>query len=448
MRTSQGMVKASASLAMVTVAICIAIQCADPATAIGHRIVRQLSKAGDVSTYPDIAFLPRGRAIATWVELGRDNKYTVMVSEMAERRAGWSKATALSGEMNLATQPAIATTSTGAAVVAWYGETSTGDYVATSSQVSPRAGWSPVLDLSGVNAGGVPTVAADGADEAIVAWSTGVQPSQVRAAEFNLVTRHVASAVVLQRSSAPLLRVSAAADRSGGAVVAWERYKAGSALGASGITNTIEVATQASRGARWASPVQLGTEYEPSGENSATTHLPGPSVALASDGRIAVCWQGLSHGLTVPETDFGSTGSGWPHPEVASHRSALNPQVAVGRYGSATVVWEHNGSVEVDATRWGTRWPRAKTLQKNGRSGSSGLQIAENARGQAVASWSGGTAEVVARRLSGRWRRPQRLGSGGVARVAIDGHGDAAIAWQRPTVRPRGISIVAADLRV
>lgn len=445
---SEEIIRVPGRLVAWTLITTVAMLCAQTSTAVGRVIVRQLSKAGDVSTYPDVANLPRGRAIVTWTELGHDNKYTVMSSEMTGRSAGWSKAKALSGEMNLAAQPVVATTAAGAAVVVWYAETSAGDYVAAASRAAPYAAWSKPFNISGINAGGIPTVAADGADSALVAWSTGVGPSQVRATEFNLGTRRFMPAVVLQQARVPLLRVSAAANARGQAVVVWERYRAGAPLGSSGITNTVEAATQTSPEAPWSGPHPLGTEYEPAGQNSATTQLPGPHVALSSDGRIATCWQGRSHGLAVPDADFGAIKSGWQHLETASHRSALDPQVAVSSNGGATLIWEHKGSIQVDSTRWDKRWPRARTLQGSRQTNSSDPQIVENGKGRVVASWSSGAVQVAVHRLSDRWTRPRRLGAGGVATVAIDGNRDATIAWQHPTIRPRGISVVATNLHI
>ena len=165
-----------------------------------------------------------------------------------------------------------------------------------------------------------------------------------------------------------------------------------------------------------------------------------PDVSVGPTGVAAVVWVAAGDVQVAVQP----TGQPWGAARNASDNptwSDTDPQVEVGPAGIATVVWAGQNAASTivrskTASAASISAQDALTPQVTGTF--SGLSLARNAAGDAVAAWrwdgAGGSYVQAARRLNGAaWSAPQAQGTvpsvADAPSVTLDGSGNAALGW-------------------
>jgi len=210
-----------------------------------------------------------------------------------------------------------------------------------------------------------------------------------------------------------------AVDRRGAVTAAWRTY------------GGRDLVTRRWVRGSWRAPVTL------TGPSSAEfVHVWPYRVATNPAGDTMVAWArgyGADPGAyrTRLEVAYRSHDGGWEH-SVELDRRRVSPLAAfVHRDGDATLVYDDHGAPVIRRRGLGGRWGRA-TATLAGHFGGA----AANSRGRLVAAVFDGTALVVHERRPGSgWLAPVEVApiarQRGVAPMAMDGSGRAAIAFTR-----------------
>ena len=165
-----------------------------------------------------------------------------------------------------------------------------------------------------------------------------------------------------------------------------------------------------------------------------------PDVSVGPTGVAAVVWVAAGDVQVAVQP----TGQPWGAARNVSDNptwSDTDPQVEVGPAGIATVVWAGQNAASTivrskTASAASISAQDALTPQVTGTF--SGLSLARNAAGDAVAAWrwdgAGGSYVQAARRLNGAaWSAPQAQGTvpsvADAPSVTLDGSGNAALGW-------------------
>ena len=165
-----------------------------------------------------------------------------------------------------------------------------------------------------------------------------------------------------------------------------------------------------------------------------------PDVSVGPTGVAAVVWVAAGDVQVAVQP----TGQPWGAARNVSDNPTwtdTDPQVEVGPAGVATVVWAGQNAASTiirskTASAASISAQDALTPQVTGTF--SGLSLARNAAGDAVAAWrldgAGGSYVQAARRLNGAaWSAPQAQGTvpsvADAPSVTLDGSGNAALGW-------------------
>jgi hypothetical protein len=172
-----------------------------------------------------------------------------------------------------------------------------------------------------------------------------------------------------------------------------------------------------------------------------------PSVAENERGDAIVAWRGSDGKNEVVEAAFRPAGGSFGKPVVLSEtgQNALDAQVAIDAAGDATVVWQRSDGKETlveEALRpAGGTFGKAQPLSEAGESAEL-PRVAMNAEGDTAVGWvrSDGSHQIA----QAVTRTAGSPNFGAVAKaisasgssasfpdVAIDGHGDPTLVWQR-----------------
>jgi hypothetical protein len=195
-----------------------------------------------------------------------------------------------------------------------------------------------------------------------------------------------------------LLAPSVARDAAGDAVAVWDRYRSGH-----GESGAVEAATERAGGA-WSAPVRL---------SSGSTGIGDPEVVMDSRGEATVVWEQSTvagkpktkrtSGRFLVEARSHSVNGGWGRtvmlassqiPPQEDEQPAPDPQVAV----------DHRG----------------------------GVVAAFNVRERNAAPVNGREDILLFTRRDGRWGKPVVIAhtvNNGDVRLAVDGRGEALVAW-------------------
>lgn len=205
-----------------------------------------------------------------------------------------------------------------------------------------------------------------------------------------------------------------ALDAHGGATAIWEVSNADGYTGAT---------ARRVSGGRWSTPEAL-----PGGVAG--------QLAVDPRGDALVVWTGVDGTSQRIRAVFRPAGGRWGSPVDLSPAGevASVPQVKFDARGNALVVWpasSGSSSAIRSATRsTGGRWSRVMTLARN----ASGVDLAMNARGQALVAWeASGAVRVSARSSAGKWSAPSSLSpprdDALDPRVALNDAGAAVVTW-------------------
>jgi hypothetical protein len=378
-----------------------------------------------------VAVDPAGDAVAAWTGDDGAGTQSLLVST---RPAGgaWSAPARLAGDVGV-DAPSVTIDASGNATIVWIESPDGSTFLAHAARHDAAGGsWSvaPAFAAAGV-ADPQTQVRADDAGDAVAAWvehdpSTSV--AFVRAAVWH-AGAWSAPQTVSDRSAASVAfaRPQIAPDASGGAIVAWTAQR---------LVAPFDYAVQTSTlggGGTWSAP----TDMVSSGEAISPVRLVG-----ADGGDAVATWVQGS-----PGTLWGAmrTGSAWTVSDVSTDVApACAPLQALGADagGGATVVWKAASSLGLDSVRLTAGgWEPKVPVFPDSPTSSETAEDAALDRGTVVfvAHDVGSGADSVLgsrRQGDGSWSRPAALldsVSGGASLggvdIASDAAGDALASW-------------------
>ncbi len=418
------------------------------ATAASWGAPRTLSMRGLTSTYPGVGFDGRGHAVAIWATARTAMDYVIRSSTFSVSIGAWSRPASLTPPGQFEDFPQIAVDPLGAAVAVWQsggvsldGGRTAPEGIEAAFRRSPQGAWQKPVRIAGVETYNA-VVGIDARGQAMAVWGApfGVRSTQIESATGSVRTGRWSRPVALA-TGRQLLLPRLAVDGRGVAVAVWEAYRSGSAL--SGVRHAVYAAVKPAGQARWRRAVDLGTEME--GPASPDSELPGPRVAVDSDGNAVVVWQVERRGDFFTDASSVSAGSGRAsRPSLVSSVAGIEPDVAIDARGDATVVWDALDGRVLTASRssGACGWSTASALSRPAITAHP--HVAVNARGDAIADWGGQAAVQMTIRPgpNGPWQRPTTLDSGGTMGQAIDARGDAIVVWRHPA--SHGVLVQAA----
>jgi hypothetical protein len=336
--------------------------------------------------------------------------------------AGWRGPLDLSATGADATEPALAVSEAGNAVVAWRSQDGSGTVIKASTRPAGSSFSTPV-SLSGVGpAIGLPQVALNAAGDAVAVWRNGFR--------IEVATRPAGSSSFSSPESIPApgpttLEPQVAIDPAGEAVVAW--------LTITGGTGTVETSTRPA-GESFTAPAPLFPAH---------ANVAEPRLAVTAAGEAIVVWRkdGVVEAATRPAGDaFSIT------PLSAPGGNADHPRLAVNAAGSAILVWKRNSGVPAPVIEAVTRGPgdafSAPAPASAPDAGPGNPDVALNSAGNATVAWTSARSvrtvvEVVSRPAGGSFSAAATLtGEDRAAfepQVALNALGAAAVVWQRQT---------------
>lgn len=328
--------------------------------------------------------------------------------------------------------PRVVVDRQGDATVAWireapgrgFGET---DFIVEAASRPAGGSWSAPTALSpiGLEAHGL-QLGIDGRGNVTAVWSqTGATRVTLRTASRPVDGQWAPQGDViatLPRDGEDSLRwPQLAVDEQGDASVVWNRE----------VGDDVVVQAADRRDGEWGDPVDISGDDQTSGR---------PDVARDEQGNATAVW--LSNGIL--RTAARPVRGAWSEPVGVSDAGerAYDPQVVVDGHGSATAVWRSDAPLSDPVVRtasrpadaaWGT--PIAIGGSRSaGRVSFTGLGVAVDAEGNALAIWVDDQHEVRtrSRSASGGWARSVSFGYGYGPQVAFDARGDATAIWEGP----------------
>lgn len=332
-----------------------------------------LSSAVTGHLRPEIAVDPSGGAVAIWTSAG--------IVESAVRLPGGSwQAPTLLGYGDGSAQ--VAVDGEGNAVAVWQQRTGIGDSHLVQSAVRPAHGaWSEPVDLSTASAGDrLPAVAVDAAGNAFAVWQRAQRFENYQAFAAEGAMRPAGGvwqapedlSAAHQPGAAPQIAVNARGD----AAAVWSRFD-GNRLIAQGTVRPV--------GGTWQAPVDISTLTDAS-----VSH---PEVAVDEQGAALAIWGNYSTG--VVQTADRPAGGGWQAPadlvgqETTEVTQVNVPQIALDPDGGAVAVWQHRAGSDIVAQAAarpaGEAWQQPVDLAG---AHSGGVDVAADARGEAVVVWT------------------------------------------------------------
>ncbi len=381
----------------------------------------------------------------------------------------WSTPADLSDPGQNATAPSIALGSTGYGAIAW--TRSDGSHVRVQvSRRLPGAAFVQAQTVSdaGVDAGPGTSVAVDPAGDVVVVW---IEPlaAAVRARRFSAATGQWGAVMTLDSAPVdnPFASVQVVLSPTGVATATWLADSDGTNLG---FTFQVHTSSQAADGGAWSTvhPVTAVTSPTESGS---------PQLAVDAGGNVTLVWfeYTLDNTGSVYTNGTVFTAGAGPNgvfgaPVTLSDPMQLSdsPRVAATPAGEVTVAWTQAGSDQIDVlTRpVGGSFPPASSatsIVPNDRSLSTGLipgtpptpfsslRVAAGPAGVVVAFGRSDEtmtmlAEAVYRPAGSPWPNPATtlptvlsapgtsIGARDSPSLALDGAGNAVVAWSRDTL--------------
>ncbi|MGN6373153.1 MAG: PKD domain-containing protein [Solirubrobacteraceae bacterium] len=293
-----------------------------------------------------------------------------------------------------------------------------------------HAGWLPPVDISQVGEhAGAPQVVLDASGNATAVWERWVGSDIAVETAYRPAGGNWQPPVDISEEGSGTVTAgehnayspSLAVDAAGDTTVVWAR--------SAGTNKILVQAVYRPAGGAWQTPVDLGEM------NSAID--PEPWVAADEAGDTTAIWKSNE----VVESAYRPASGSWEPSVALSAGESYAPQAAMDARGDAMVAWMHyDGSRYVDEAVYravGHDWGARLVISEEGE-GSGDPEIALSPAGDAIAVWkghsSGGEAVRAAYRPAGQeWQLPTNVSKVGIQaeslHVALDGHGDALLAW-------------------
>jgi hypothetical protein len=317
-----------------------------------------------------------------------------------------------------------------------------GAALAPAAQAAPS--WTPTVDVSPstVEAFGS-KVAVDSQGDAVAVWQEwdGVDDT-IESASRRAGSAGWTTPVAIAPAGSEYGEPDVAVDASGDAVAVWEKY---------GAAPEIEVSTHLAGALAWSVPAKLTNLFYVAAE---------PKVAVNAEGEAVAVWvKENGGGFSIVEASSAATiGGPWSSPEQlsATGQDAAEPLVGIDGTGTATAVWQRpngNGIAVQESQRSPSGgWSIPVNLSASGQAAYY-PHLAVDARGDVAVAWNNSAGNdnlvQVRTRMAGEaWGAAQDLlgpneeAAGAATRVALDGQGDAVVAWDQ--YLPSGEYVVRA----
>ena len=291
--------------------------------------------------------------------------------------------------------------------------------------VPTAAGELKPVDLSaGGTSASSPRIASDGAGNVIAVWrEVDGDAASIRAA-YQPKGAAFGSSRAISVPAAATEAPELAMDRRGNAVAVWQR--------SNGRDSVVQAAVRPA-GSNWSEPTDLSA--------------PGDS-AFSADvaveaGQATAVWLVLRDRRTLVQSSSRTIDGTWSTPETVSGPvgNTYGPAVAMDDHGGAVAAWQwSNGAyLVVQAALRGASgaWSGPEVLSGAGRSASR-PQVAMDGEGDAFVAWAryngSWTAAQVAQRLAGGTWEParnlsERGGNASALDIAVNRRGDGVITW-------------------
>lgn len=164
----------------------------------------------------------------------------------------------------------------------------------------------------------------------------------------------------------------------------------------------IEVALRRTGSNRWGPPHTVASAYP----------AYGPDLAVGRGGSAALVWEHDVPGLasSIEATRLSSPTGKWEQPRILSGTPALNPEVAVDAQGNVFVAWEHWGRSEapssaIEATvrpATSSTWPPPDEVSPDNGTRRIVSKVVARGRGRALAVWDSWQTGVEVAAYDGR----------------------------------------------
>jgi hypothetical protein len=388
-----------------------------------------LSTVGGESALPVVAFNAEGDLGAAWFH--HEGGHTVIQAATRPAGGSWSAAQTISATSPNAQGAQVGVDAAGDVTVVWeQGELET--FVIYEAELPAGGSWTtPVAISSPTGNSRVPALAVAPTGEATAMWTeeeageTRIRSSWRADGGSWSTPIWVDSATFLAWS--PQLAV----DAAGTVTAAWEQFD--------GTDYVVQSVTRPAGGG-WSAV----HDFLP-----ATTHeylSSIPDVAVNASGDAVIAWRDEIEGEgTTVEAATRPAGGEWTEPaQLASLGTEfLYPKVGIDEAGNATAIWSHKSggvwTVEAAEASSGGSWTSPTAISESGPH-IFNFDLAVTPEGEAVAGWerndgSNFRIESAVHARGGSWSTPEKRSAAGVnsenPNVAVDGSGDAALAWER-----------------
>jgi hypothetical protein len=387
------------------------------------------NSTGGLSYDPRIACSADGTAVAVWsqvtgsVDSAWSNRYVPGV--------GWGIPTLLENTDSDVGAVRVAMDANGNAIAVWqqYDDGYSSPSSIWASRFTPAAGWTAPVRIENSNLDSYdPSIAMDGAGNAVVAWElNGVIWSN----RYTFASNSWGTAGSIQSVAQSSDGVVVAMNASGTAFAVWTQYD-----------GTSSYRTWGNRyvpGSGWGTAVQL---------QSSSLYSYGADVAVDAGGNAIATWnQDNGNGNANIWVNRYVAGTGWSGASVIQSGTldSFYARVAMNSTGRAVVVWSQFDGItyRVWANRYvpGTGWAGPTQLQSVSEYGY-GPAVAMDETGNAIAIWSQYNNSLSYQTWSARltpgtgWAAAAVIqtvnGASSGHAIATDASGSALAVWRQP----------------
>lgn len=311
--------------------------------------------------------------------------------------------------------------------------------LALLSAAEAQAGWLPPVDISetGAHIGGSQVVL-DSGGNATAVWDQWNGVEMMVESAYRPAGEGWQAPLEIAAGDSPQI----AGDGDGDITVVWESY--------AGTNKLLIEAAERPVGEGWQEPVVLGEVK--------TMADPEPSVGVSKDGDAIVLW----HAFAVIKSAFRPAEGTWQAPVDVSDPDLESyvPELAVDANGDATGVWMQedgpHGSIHSAYRPAGEEWGEPTLVSEPGEHAGD-AKVALNANGDTAVVWNGEVEglraiRAASRPAGGEWESPASVSTPGntvveFPRIALDGDGNAIVAWADTTDESSNYALVTVSYR-